>query len=302
VIVGWSGAGQEETALVVYSFEGARIERLHNGSFAYNEMLLVDVDQNGLFEMVLCTKGGEQPPSMQLMRYRAGRLDVVGEVLLNSGIKQFIRLQYGHLTKGLSAIFADVLMDGDIVETQIAAVEGASLVEITSSDLGIEEGLKRPSPALNCADINNDGLIDIPVMSALPGYEREQDGEPIYMTEYVSLVDASLVSVERMVVNFAGGYRVHLPDAWVDSVTVKSRFDTKEWRFILYAGSLASSDIELLRIKVVSPSDYQDRLETADYRLLVTKGVNRYMVYLPENVLPGYTITYEQLNEMLTLL
>jgi hypothetical protein len=105
-----------------------------------------------------------------------------------------------------------------------------------------------------------------------------------------------------MVVNFAGGYRVHLPDAWVDSVTVKSRFDTKEWRFILYAGSLASSDIELLRIKVVSPSDYQDRLETADYRLLVTKGVNRYMVYIPENVLPGYTITYEQLNEMLTLL
>ena len=302
VIVGWSGAGQEETALVVYSYDGARIERLHNGSFAYSEMLLVDVDKNGTFEMVLCTKGGDQSPAMRLMRYRAGRLDVVGEVLLSSGIKQYIRLQYGQLTAGLSAVFADVLMEGDTVETQIAAVEGMSLVEITGSDLGIEEGLKRPSPSLNCTDINNDGLIDIPVMSPLPGYDRERDGEPIYMTDYVSVIDAALVSVEKTVVNFAGGYRLRLPDAWVNSVTVKSRFDTKEWRFVFYDGSLASSEIELLRIKVVSPADYQDRLETADYRLLATKGVNRYMVYIPETDLPGYSISYAQLDEMLTLL
>ncbi len=107
------------------------------------------------------------------------------------------------------------------------------------------------------------------------------------MTEYFSVLDARLVTVARMVVNLSDGYTVKLPGTWGDAVTVKSRLETKEWRFVIYTGSLAESETELLRIKVVAPTDYQDRLETAEYRLMATKGVNQYMAYIPENDFRG---------------
>ncbi len=153
---------------MVYSFDGTRIERLHSESFEYSEMLFIDIDQNNVNEMLLCTKGGERSPALRLMRFRAGRMDTVGEVALKNGIKQYARIQFGSLTTGLQAVFADVLMENNTVETLIAAVEGSNLVEIRSDELGIQEQIKRPFPSLYCADVNGDGLIDIPVMSILP--------------------------------------------------------------------------------------------------------------------------------------
>lgn len=57
-----------------------------------------------------------------------------------------------------------------------------------------------------------------------------------------------------------------LPESWVNAVTVRRQSDTGEWRFVLYREDLDRSVTELLRIRVTSPSDYQDKFETAEYR------------------------------------
>ncbi len=102
--------------------------------------------------------------------------------------------------------------------------------------------------------------------------------------------------------NFPDGYRLRYPGEWYGTVTVKKRADTGEWRFVLYSDSLSDSTVELLRIKVTSPADYQDKLETVEYKTIATKGVNSYQVYIPPDNYPGYSITYEDLSSMFSLL
>lgn len=302
VVVGCSTPGWDEKICVIYSFDGKRLERMHSEEFEYSEMLFVDTDRNGVNEVLLCTKGGEIPPYMRLLRYRSGRLDVVSEIKLKSGINEYIKLQYGPIADGASAVFADMLMEDGSAATQIFFAEDMRLEEITEGELGFADVLVRPYPSLNCADVNGDGFINIPTVTPMPGYDKAYREDPIYMTEYFGIWEGSRVSVLRTVVNHQGGYRVNLPDSWKDTVTVKPRIETKEWRFVLYTGKIAESETELLRIKVVSPSDYEDRMETADYQLFATKGVNRYMVYIPQNDFPGYSLSYEQLGDIIVLL
>ncbi len=302
IVVGWIVAGQENMLCKIYSYDET-VSLQYEGS--YNEFLIQDVDRNGLSEVVLCTAGGgSRAAVMSLVKYRSGRIVRTSEVQMPSAMTGYAQLVCGQLTSGLTAIFADIYLGNDEVTTRIAALDAKKSIieELPSEELGIFESFDRPTPTLYCRDINQDGQIDLPVVRPLPGYEKANERDAIYLTQYKSVIDGRLETVSSMVVNFQNGYRFTLPSNWVNSVTVRRQSDTGEWRFVLYHDDLDSSATELLRIRVTSPSDYQDKFETAEYRTVATKGVNSYQIYLPEGRYPGYSLDYEQAQELFALL
>lgn len=302
IIVGWTIAGKDNLVCKVYSYTDESAETRYEGS--YNEILVADVDGNGLSEMILCTKNLTKSAVMSLVKYRSGRIVRTSEVKMPTAMTDYAKLSYGRLTTGLNAVFADIYLGSDEMTTCIATVDDQkSIIEALShEELGIYESFDRATPTLTCADVNGDGLIDIPVSSLLPGYSAALEREAVYLTEYMSVIAGELQCVQRSVVNFAAGYQLKIPETWRDTVTVRRQSDTGEWRFVLFDQSLEKSDIELLRIRVVSPSDYQDKFETAQYNVVGTKGVNSYQIYIPETYYPGYSITYEQAQSLFSLL
>lgn len=302
IIVGWSAAGQDGQICKVYSYTEQGTTVSYEGS--YNEILICDIDENGLDELLLCTKNSTRQAAISLVKYRSGRIVRTSEVDMPSSMTDYAQISFGKLTEGLPAIFADIYLGADEMTTRIAAVDTRrSVIEaISYEDLGIYESFDRITPTSCCADVNGDGLMDIPVSSLMPGYEDYKESEPVYRTEYMSIIGGELQSVSSLVVNFAAGYRFKLPEGWENSVTVKRQSDNGEWRFVLYNSSLHQSDVELLRIKVVSPSDSQDKFETAQYKTIAQKGVNSYQMYIPERELPGYSISYEYAESLFELL
>lgn len=302
IIVGWSVAGQDNLVCKVYSYTAAGTTISYEGN--YNEILICDVDKNGLDEMLLCTKNLTKTAVMSLVKYRSGRIVRTSEVDMPTAMTEYAQITFGNLTTGLSAVFADIYLGPDEMTTRIAAVDTQKSIieEISYNDIGIHDSFDRDTPTTTCQDVNSDGLVDIPISTLMPGYEDTQEGEAIYRTKYMSVIDGGLSDVLSTVVNFAAGYQFTLPESWKNSVTVKRQADTGEWRFVIYNSSLLESNTELLRIKVVSPSDYQDKLETAQYQTIAQKGVNSYQIYIPEGNLPGYTITYEQAEKLFALL
>lgn len=72
IIVGWSVAGQDNLLCKVYSYADAGTTVSYEGN--YNEILLYDVNGNGLNEMILCTKNLTKSAVMSLVKYRSGRI------------------------------------------------------------------------------------------------------------------------------------------------------------------------------------------------------------------------------------
>ncbi len=302
IIVGWTVAGKDNLVCKVYSYSNDSAEMRYEGN--YNEILIDDIDGNGLSEMILCTKNLTKSAVMSLAKYRSGRIVRTSEVKMPTAMTEYAQLSYGKLTTGLNAVFADIYLGADEMTTRIAVVDDQkSIIEpLSNEDLGIYESFDRATPTLTCADVNGDGLVDIPVSSPLPGYSAADEREAVYLTEYMSILEGELQCVQRSVVNFAAGYQLTLPEGWKDAVTVRRQSDTGEWRFVLFDQSLEKSDVELLRIRVISPSDYQDKFETTQYSVVGTKGVNSYQIYIPETSYPGYSITYEQAQSLFSLL
>jgi len=109
--------------------------------------------------------------------------------------------------------------------------------------------------------------------------------------------------VRRMVVNEALGYSFSLPDSWSGEVTVRKRSESNEWRFILYNGDLTDdASAEIVRIRAVSSSDYQDKFETAVYKTVATKGIYEYQISVPEEQAAGYELTVEEASALFSLL
>ena len=68
---------------------------------------------------------------------------------------------------------------------------------------------------LRCADINNDGVIEIPVQQQLLGEKRkvqDPDYENVFLTRWVSYTDGSLKTAVQAIVNADDGYMVTLKD------------------------------------------------------------------------------------------
>ena len=302
IIVGWTTSGQESNSCDIYSYSENQLVKAHETEFLYNDMLIYNVDDNDLSEVILCTKSSTRIGTMRLIKYRAGKVVTTSEIRMPSGTIGYQQLTYGKLTENLNAIFADIILNDGRMTTKIAFVEGSIIEDITEEDIGIYESFDRPASSIVCKDQNNDGYIDIPVNYPLPGYEEVAVQDKIERTEYKSLIAGEMIAVGNVIINSAKGYSLSIPDSWVDRVTVNVQPDTGEWRFSIYIGDVSNATAELLRIKVVSPSDYQDKLEMAEYQTIATRGINEYKVHIPKEIYPGFSITYEELHNLFSLI
>ena len=152
-----------------------------------------------------------------------------------------------------------------------------------------------------CRDLNGDGIIEIPTGRLMPGYEDYDAADQIYLTQYKHLQNNALGNVYSAAINWNSGYQVEFPPSWVDHVTVVNQPENNEWRFIEYNSQLQNNPLEdwsseLMRIRVVSHKDYQDR-SIENYTVLAVRGAFTYYAYIPETASGSLSITMEQLKD-----
>lgn len=300
IIVGWSASKREDMQASVYLFTGNQVATMFTE--VYDELLTTDVDRNGLHELLLFTKNYIKPAAIRLAKFSASRVSIVSEVNLPTSTIGFENVGYGALATGLNGVFADVNLDNGLITTIIATVDRSTLTELFAEDFGLHTSFERRPPSLSISDVNNDGYLDLPQNELLPGYGSQSDLDKLYLSKFYSIVEGSLVPTTYAIVNHKAGYMLKVPPAWEGTVTVLPQADTNEWRFVIYGGSLAQSELELLKIKAVSPGDYVDKFDTTEYRTIATRGSTTYLAYIPDESYDQLSISYEDLEQLFRLL
>jgi hypothetical protein len=100
---------------------------------------------------------------------------------------------------------------------------------------------------IECRDINNDGIIDIPFQNVPFGKGDSAitiDTENIFITEWKSLSDNGFESVLKTIVNYQDGYMINLDESEINTSGIRNYRSQNCW--IVYSTSLNSDSVNEL--------------------------------------------------------
>ncbi|WRS26895.1 hypothetical protein U6B65_11225 [Oscillospiraceae bacterium MB08-C2-2] len=303
MVIGWKNGRQKAKSLSVYTFEEEGLQEEKN--YPYQFHTIGSFLPGGLEQIVLVGKNsGPDPYSATLLRYVSGRISEAGLVDLSSDTTDILALSTGRLPDGAMGLYIDESFTGTISATEIFRISAQALEPIAADsnetwDLYAQTFRDREEI---CRDFDQNGVMEIPMPFAQAGVSSSEDYSPKIL-RYMKLAGGKLAPAYTLALNEDAGYALFLPEEWVEAVTIQRQAVNKESR--IYQTDPETGDIrrELLRIRVYSSKDVQDKFVQEEYFLLGTKGFFNYWGYIPpyEGSDPAVK-TKEEIRQMFLLL
>lgn len=308
VVIGWADEYMNDKCAVVYRYDGSSLSE--NFSVDYDYLSFTDLNNDGQLDMVAvtCDPFYEESTVSFITKTISvsgkSTLDRCSTLELPYNSAEVVAVQTGMVDSSTPALFIDSRVNPSrgqtMMVTQVVSAYGRELVNLLDSgETVLSEMTLRPTSTL-CQDIDGDGIMEVPSVSPLPGYEEEE--EVLYLTTFNQLgVGRTWQPVLRCAINEDHRYRITFPESWLDTVTIVSQPESSEWSFIRYNGTLEDTSVLLLRLKVYSVKDYHDKFESEYFRLLGQQGLFEYYAHIPESDDP-LAISEKQLQELFAFL
>lgn len=300
MVIGWENGGDPLLTLSVMRFDGEKLRTLFTGS--YTGYAIANLDNDPLEELVLVAIPGSSSPYAQLVKPDLNRLDVVSGVALNQDFVSIEQLKVGNLSASVRGIVVDGLLDSKTLSTEVITVTNGQLALPLEVAPDYYDLTHRDAGGVLSLDVNKDGILELPTQQPAPGYEDVKKPDSLQLTQYRQITPAGFETVVTCFVNSSAGYRFTLPSRWVGSVSLSVQASTGEVKFFRFTGTLEDQSGELLRIRVYSLKDYQDKFDTEKYTQIGRKGNFVYYAYLHRENAGDLALKKQELEELFTLL
>ena len=307
MIIGWNLINRAEKGVGIYSYEGEKLvsvypdETTSDDMDTYSEMVVEDLNGDLRKELILLKNSTSTlRSSVRTVGYRLGRVQPLVDQPLRDGIMGYSQIESTSLEGGGVKLYADVYLGESMMGTEMLQVTADEIIYETQEDEVFN--LTMRSSDLPSRDVNEDGIIEVPYNTPLPGYDSEVEDGALYLTHYNQWEEGQCIEVFSAVINHENGYMYIMPPQWVDQVTVVTTFVSNEWKFIRFNETLENDSDALLYINVYSEDEYKDRNTISQRTLVDTKGIFEYYMYVPENADPELALTLEQAREQFQLL
>lgn len=231
-------------------------------------------------------------------------------VSLNGNITQFDRITASKcliMGKETDCIAVDYLCGENLYGTDMlyfagSSFETAATVVRDGKDTVYQRRSNAYTPKVNSADIDSDGILDVPVTSPLPGYEKntypEQLCAVIWYRQNCDKIEAGAYTY----VDKNGDYILTFPGRWVGMVTATANASENSVTFWKYEGSLEANKYPLLTVKtVLKTAESQSQPTTRDgYRKFYED--DEMSIFVKGIMYEGLSLTEDEIAAALTVI
>lgn len=222
LVIGWRLFDQTNKGVSIYKIGNNKKEIF---SASYNEMVMTDFDQDEVQE--LCVIQPKTDTAMQdivLYQYQKDGVAETSRMSLNMGTDgKFSNVIFGNVNATQRGVFLDLLV-GEKSYTKVFGMENGAFQSLFESG---EDDTELLDVHENCQDINNDGIVEIPIVKAMPNYE---DVDSIVAENVVSWniwQNGALTEVEKSFSNYTDGYIFIYPAAWKNEEITVNRMNNQ---------------------------------------------------------------------------
>ncbi len=301
ILVGWEIYASSEKQLAVYSLtDKSLVQRMLE---QYTTFTCCDLDENSEQEVLLqYLDVTASKNTASLIRLDVNGILKIGSCVMDGNVKAVKEPQLSVLSNGRPAIYFDEIKGIGAVTEVLFYMKGELVNPLLDSEAR-ENKLTLRDSAIMSEDINNDGIIEIPAASSIANADIS-GSEKIFYTDWCAYNGETLTKMKVSIVNTVDGYRLDIPEKWVNNIAVFKDNDSK--LRIIYEYDSISGEIgeRLLTVKKVSPSDYKN-----------SKGINKktaiklfenssavYIAFIPDGYSGKLAINESELKEMFVLM
>lgn len=276
IVVGREIGGEVTQILSVYALRGDSLAEVLSVSYA--EFITADLDSDGLRDiLVLRDDGNTQNGVAEYYRWKDNQMVREREQSLSTNVAALKRIITGKMSLGVPAVFVAAEYGEGSIITDIFALRGGKFTNICHSD-EVDTGVEtvRDYYVYSC-DIDGDGLIELPYLSAmpeLPDEESSRDQSLIYW--YNLLLDGSRDTKLITYHNYSGGWFLTVPEEYVGKLAVKRQGllgNTMGYCFVRLNGTASE---ELFTLAALTGENALRTAQDNGWEILAQKGETVY--------------------------
>ena len=230
ILVGWDVLNATEKTVGVYDWTGKELQRLT--AQPYTQYCCCDLAGTGTPDLLIQRlSAAENTNRAALFRFSDGGVTEISSCMMDRAVKSIQSVTVSATTSGVPAVYVEELKSAGAVTEVLLSVKG----ELSNPllDRTAAENIRAAHPAsLSAADINHDGVPEIPVAVTLPSVDADS-AEQAHYTEWRGFDGEGLIEREVWLIDFNDDYVLKIPEKWTGKLMVRK--DAKQRRNILFA-------------------------------------------------------------------
>lgn len=222
LVVGRRVSDQIPRSLSVYRFPGGNAELML--MVGYSRFVTCDLDENGQGELLVILPGDISAGKSAAVLYSTedGNVTRSVEVELSEEPGRIKRVTQGSLQGGTPGVFVASLTDDNAIVTDVLALKGGHLTNITGSDDLETSVATLRNYYVYAEDIDGDGVVELPALISPKRLTSSTDDQRKFLTRWYS-VDVEGREVDKLYTfhNYLGGWYMELWGSFGPRVAVE---------------------------------------------------------------------------------
>lgn len=299
ILIGYQSAADDSHTLEIYSYKNGNFKKTGKNSYALLDT--VDINSDGKNEVIAIHRenseeNGEISVKASLINIDDGSISQKNNADMYSGAVSYTASVKGKLKNGRNCLYIDSLNAEGKLQTELIYYRYSKLQNpMSMGDGSLISICTRPN-GYYCKDIDSDGIVEIPGVAPMTGYENAVENEMLYMTYWYEYADFyKLDEKHRGFYNIPDGYFFTFPKRWEDKVTIKKDTASGEYVFFKYNGDINSKMEELMRIGT-APQENSSKWQKKGYTVINSKDNVNYMVRLADDKEEQLVLTIDEVQ------
>ena len=276
ILVGWEIYGTSEMQLAVYSFKDLKLTQ--RTMQKYSRFICCDLNDDGLSEILIIKfSASEQINTAGVYRLTEGGVTELYSCELDKTVQSVGEPVISHLSSGKPAAYIDEIKGVGAV-TEVLFIEKNQLVNPLMNPESRETTATLRSAEIGVKDINDDGIIEIPVQENVPSITKSDLNEKLYLTNWCSYNGEALTNQMTAMINNNDGYYYILSQKWTGQIAVLKDTDKRLREIYLYDSETSTAGEMLVSFMTVTRADWESgKYEDSGYDKIAQNEISVYL-------------------------
>ena len=310
IVVRYSMLNQTEQTFSVMSYNAGILKELYAASYSCLEFM--DLNNDGYNELVTVydDKVGGVSAAMMFGRTENG-LEKLSETQLVGSHAEIVSTTKGFVSENIPALFLDYSRGQGQYGTDVIYCRNNVLISPDSVDPETDSSIVSRftndyMADIFCTDIDNDGFVEIPSTTPLPGYEALNKAEQLCAVQWYTIQNNNFVMEHYGYYSSKFRFVLLFPNRWRGVVSAVPNLQDNEIIFIAYdsaSGLEVKPATELMRIRIVDKNDGEQLKDAAGMTILAETEEEAYCYSVTNGYMTGkLALTDSELADSFILL